>query len=1045
MLSQIITQEIDDKPSVLVVGEETDLRRLVVRFFKQNGFSVAEKSSFDENTSQQQYYKVLFLDHKRNLLKSELQVLWELQSKLLIITTAETKFSSDEKNFSIWQKQAQKSWERVSEFKKVLPQASLVVGVDLINPQFDHPFFSLFSDEEHESVVLPQIDFFPQTLELFISEIDVFLLSPWSSQKKLFCGKMTSTQDFIQVLKKDFPTFVESISFKEVASQAQLEDYPISHKKTSHHPVSIDFLNSFVKGKLRAFVEKSRLQAAEEDSTIPKPKRTPSFETIDTAASENTTRNFPRRVDQLVNTKFNNTSLSESSPLLAKDDSSANEKSSSQANVSPKFSSLRDERKKDKDKNANNVPYLQGINSQTKEVPNNALEKESKTTQPEFSEKSKVKNNQSSNTNDEKEIELTKAVQRIFNKQQVTHKVDRTTKLAKETKKISKKANRRQRAFFGGVVLSGVVLGLLVLVVVFVGTYWRLQQQFKKVIYQAQSEISENEINRLTSLTTFLDVQTTAYASLLGEEILQRPLLLSQSSQQAVSSIEKSQTTQDFIERGVTSFLGSNSEDALSLFKQASTNATETYQTMSLLQTSLEEIIATQDEKQQLKDILEKVKQDRKSLILLQQIEPLLPQLLGIDQKKTYAILLQDNQELRPSGGFLYGVLLLTVDKGLLVDSQLLSTYQLDEKFSGEMIPPVEIEKYLGEKNLYLRDANWDPNFPKSAETIALYLEKTTHRQIDAVFALNLYVLQDIIRAVGPIDVPEYNEVVTDRNIFERAEFHSEIKLVEETDVPDYLTLIARKIVDKVLLMDEDKVGGVLAAISQNLNQNQILLNFLSEDLDQSFSILGWGGEILSPSCPVQFSQNNCVVDSFFVVETNVGVNKANYSIRRFFEHEVDLKESEIFHTRKITLSNTSGSNAWPQGTYKVFIRAYVPTSSSLQSVSIDEKKLPVSQVTQKVVSGKKEIGFLVEVPIQSQKTITIQYSRKEDLQAPFSYAFFEQKQAGVNDTPFKLNIIHDPILRPITIAPQAEVSGNKIIFSFTQNTHQFVGAEFNE
>ena len=112
------------------------------------------------------------------------------------------------------------------------------------------------------------------------------------------------------------------------------------------------------------------------------------------------------------------------------------------------------------------------------------------------------------------------------------------------------------------------------------------------------------------------------------------------------------------------------------------------------------------------------------------------PWLIGQDQKRTYLVLLQNNNELRPTGGFIGSFAFLTFDKGKFVDFEVQDVYWADGQLKGHVEPPSELKKYLGEANWYLRDSNWDPDFPTSAVKAQWFLEKETGRVVDGEWGL---------------------------------------------------------------------------------------------------------------------------------------------------------------------------------------------------------------------------------------------------------------------------------------------------------------------
>jgi hypothetical protein len=372
-----------------------------------------------------------------------------------------------------------------------------------------------------------------------------------------------------------------------------------------------------------------------------------------------------------------------------------------------------------------------------------------------------------------------------------------------------------------------------------------------------------------------------------------------------------------------------------------------------------------------------------------------------------------------------------------------LSAYDLDAKQVGTIKPPDDLTRYLGEKQWFLRDSNWSPNFPTAATQISWFIEKTAGKKVDGVIGLNAYVLQDLIKATGPLDVPEYNEVITDKNIMERLEFHSEVSFTPGQTKQEYSVLLFSKVLAKLNTLKADKISSFLAAMNHGFETQQLAV-FLNEPAEQSIvHNLGWTGSLVSPQCPVQLSTENCIVDTIAQVEANVGINKANYHLERSINHTVSIKPGQANHTRVVTLKNTASSNSWPKGPYKAYIRFYLSPEDQLGIVKINNAILPAEQISQQMENDKRVIGVMTETLIQQTTTLEITYSRPLSTQKDFSYVFFDQKQAGIPDRNMKVMFSHSPDLQPVVIAPQAKVAGQNIVFDDMGTSHSFVGVQF--
>ncbi len=641
------------------------------------------------------------------------------------------------------------------------------------------------------------------------------------------------------------------------------------------------------------------------------------------------------------------------------------------------------------------------------------------------------------------EKELSSRVDKIFGKTNQTQEKERKISLVKEVQKISKKNKKRSALFMVGMAFVGVGFGIVSLVGVFFTSNYLLKKELLGIIQEYDRDSSEINYAKLAKLEEFSSLQIEAYQALVGESPFVHYAALVETSQLLAKITQSHQRLEGLSASAVQGFMGSESSDVTVVLPEIQKEAQQTYKDLSNLELLLESFPDSYIDEIEKNSVVQKIKTEKKKVITTQQLVPLFETLVNQKEKKTYLVLLQDNQELRPTGGFFQSMALVTVDQGMIIDRQIFDSYQIDNLFAGKVDPPTEVEKYLGENQLYARDANWDPDFKTSSDQISWFVEKSLNKEIDGVIGLNLYVIQDVLKALGPVDVPEYNEILTDKNILERAEFHSEINLVNEKDKVNYLSTVLERTLDSVFLTSKEKIPSLLGSFYQNLLSNQAVISMDDVGLMGTIESLGWSGGVVTPECPSELVGDYCLVDSVYQVEANVGVNKANYSLDRSIEHNISLQSGGVVHTRKITFNNKAKTNAWPQGQYRSYIRFYLPMDAVFDGFIIDGEKVDKGRVEEYQHLGKKTVGILVEVPIKSEVTLELTYHLSYEQtsdDADFSYVFFDQKQPGTGKDPYVINISYPPEKNPKLIAPQADVKNGVVSFSGFRDSHSFVG-----
>ncbi len=647
-----------------------------------------------------------------------------------------------------------------------------------------------------------------------------------------------------------------------------------------------------------------------------------------------------------------------------------------------------------------------------------------------------------------KELDINQELQAIFKTPRAVEKISRVKDMAHTEIVQTSKSKRKKVLFYGGLGFISIGFAGLFLIGVFMATQFFLKQQLLAVAKVAveTNSIAEEEWNELRKTASFLDLQATAYGSVFDLAVVSdAEHLISVATELSNMSTFLAQARTDVISLFLL-LVDRTSGDLPSLAQKMTSEAQTAYENLSLVQAGLSTIsfMGDSQEKQQLIEAYEeKINELRKSLVLQRQVTPLLEKLFGGSGKKTYALVLQNNQELRPTGGFIQAVALLNFENGALISHNVYSSYEIDAKLSGTVVPPDDLTRFLGEQQWYFRDSNWNPDFVASSQKMSWFIERALGTQVDGIVAVNLDSLSSLIDALGPVELSQYNEILTGKNLKERMEFHSEVVLVDVSQTKDYGVLILEQVVNKIQNIHEDKVVSFVTSLAEGLDQNQILVYAKDQIVQETIASIKWSGALVKPDCPSQFASESCIVDVIAQVASNVGVNKANYYLEETVDHVVTITPSAAEHTRTLRIENTAQSNSWPKGDYKAYYRFYLSPSAKVSTVEINGQPLPVSQRIERVEQGRSLVGFLVTVPVKGQSEVVVRYSVPLPEKESFAYAFFDQVQPGTSITE-SFTLVPAAGLRPALIAPQAEVTPRGIVFAAKkQKSHGFYGVEF--
>lgn len=610
----------------------------------------------------------------------------------------------------------------------------------------------------------------------------------------------------------------------------------------------------------------------------------------------------------------------------------------------------------------------------------------------------------------------------------------------------------RHRRRIGLLVASGVIMGSLWLGVM------AIKAEVKDTTTQAEGLLADLQQNRYTSAQERQAI--LAKKLQLYEQIYQvaRPVVRVSQGQDKTEHLDRLFEVADdglevvdgslqlyrSLDQGYRQFVGEEEGESVETFTHLSGQFESLFTQLAQLQSNVEQLgnpyhLTILDELN--REVSKELPELRRSVLAAQKVSLILPELLGEDTQKTYLVLLQNNAELRPTGGFIGSFALLTIKDGRLQDFKVEDVYEADGQLNGFVTPPEEIVQYLNEEQWYLRDVNWSPDFPAVAQRASWFLEKSLGVSVDGVIAINLEVAQRLLTVTGPLEVVDYDQVITADNLYQQAQQHSELNFFPGSNgKKDFLSAVSTQILNKVFYGETNKLQ-LAQALEQSAEQAELFISFAQPQLEETFASLGWNGEVRTPGCPSPFPADGCFVDTVMQVEANVGVNKSNQFVTRTVDHQTEILADRVRHTRTIALQNDSASEAWPAGKYKVYLRLFVTQGSELRSLTIDGQPVDLQTVRNPQEDGKQVFGTYVEVPIKAEKTITFFYETPLPTGMK-TYALFEQKQSGTAGD----QVVHviDVGEREVeAVAPEPQIQGRQLRFTSDHTNHQFMAVEF--
>lgn len=317
----------------------------------------------------------------------------------------------------------------------------------------------------------------------------------------------------------------------------------------------------------------------------------------------------------------------------------------------------------------------------------------------------------------------------------------------------------------------------------------------------------------------------------------------------------------------------------------------------------------------------------------------------GDEHRRTYLFVFQNSTELRPTGGFMGSLAMLTLDRGEIKTLEVPGggPYDLQGELKERVRPPEPLR--LIASRWEFQDANWFPDFPAAAKKISWFWSKGGKPTVDGVIAVNLRVLERLLEVTGPVELPEYGKTITAGNVWMEMQKAVELEYDRAENKPKKIVgdLMA-KLLERLKASNQEQWLKLLTLGTDSLETKDIQVWLANEDEEALVERFGWSGWF-----------KETPGDSLAVIGTNIAGQKSDRLIRERVEHAATIQQDgSIVDTVTITRTHTGQKGDLFTGVNNVtYLRVYVPKGSEL--ISADGFSPPASDLFKPVEDADPE------------------------------------------------------------------------------------------
>ena len=401
---------------------------------------------------------------------------------------------------------------------------------------------------------------------------------------------------------------------------------------------------------------------------------------------------------------------------------------------------------------------------------------------------------------------------------------------------------------------------------------------------------------------------------------------------------------------------------------------------------------------------LDKIKVLQKYFNIFYENKDTFKQILWDKKKKTYVIIFQNNDEIRPTWGFMWSMWFIDIYKWKILNFNQKDIYALEWELKDfakknwvafEEKSPKWLDKLS--TTFWLRDANYYYDIKESSEKIKSFLDKTNYK-IDGIIYINQNLVLNALNEFGWVYFEDIKKEINDKN------FSLIISTLVETKYSKTHTLSTPK---QVLF---DFAWIFFKKIKNDKNYLWYIKLFLSSI--EKKDIIFWSfteneNQFLKEIWLINTDNFTKYFDFNYPVFTSISGNKSDRYIKRTFEKNIfqnpdcsinttlKIKQKHGFNIQeeiniknflydmdllgKVDLENTLKIQ-W-KWVNKQFIRVLLPKNANIlnKDVKISEK------------NDYKEVSFYLETKPLFESNFEINYILKNTECKNYNYEFIKQ------------------------------------------------------
>lgn len=221
----------------------------------------------------------------------------------------------------------------------------------------------------------------------------------------------------------------------------------------------------------------------------------------------------------------------------------------------------------------------------------------------------------------------------------------------------------------------------------------------------------------------------------------------------------------------------------------------------------------------------------------------ILPIMLGRERPQTYLLLLDNNAEIRSTGGLPGAFAIVQTDHGRISLTRQGVPADLGS-FPKPVLPQsgAEREIYFSQIARYPQDTNFTPEFPRTAELVREMWRRSQQTELDGVLSVDAVTLSYLLRATGPINAP-LGVTLSSKNAAQELVNGIYFRIPNGQAQNEFFAQVAKLAFDKVA-SGVSSTPRLVAAFGQSVNEGRLYVHDFDASVQRVLSGSAVAGEL---------------------------------------------------------------------------------------------------------------------------------------------------------------------------------------------------------